>query len=412
MVAYREGGPKDAGISEFPHLRDAGVYLEVGRFILSGENPYIPPMSRWGTFGPVPFTLFFDLFPDSILTIIFQTANLIGIYFFLRLLLRNRNISIWRCNLGATLVFICSPVREMLSTNQIIGITIGSFSLGIWCFLQSRKYTSRILTTNVLVLISGVAFATALDLKPHLFIALFIVITFIWKSWKLPTIVAAILISTHTVINLSQRRILEIDWINTLLNLRTSAGTNDLGDTLAIWPLMTHWFQDFNYTAQAGILLPFSIVTVAIFQIRRDKVQSGIFLGLLAPTVSFYSHYYDLIPLLIFALTVFVNSKDAFIPILSFSFCILPLKIDSFQNLIMLFTGIIFCVIIFQIQVKKILLTFVGLIASFLFRWIVFSPAYNDYLIQSTIVTGTILVLSLGIIMNKSHKSFQDSILK
>ena len=412
MTAYREGGPKDAGISEFPHLRDAGVYLEVGRYILSGENPYIPPMSRWGTFGPVPFTLFFDLFPESILTIIFQTVNLIGIYFFLRLLLRNRNISLWRINLGATLVFICSPVREMLSTNQIIGITIGLFSLGVWGFLESKKQISRIMPKSVSTLISGIAFATTIDLKPHLFITIFICFTFIWKSWKLPIIVTSVLILTHTAINLSQMRILEKDWLNTLLILRKSAGTNDLGDTLAIWPLMAHWFQDFNYTAQAGVLLPLALIVGAIFQIKRNRVQSGLFLGILAPTVSFYSHYYDLIPLLIFALSIFINSRDAFIPMLAISFCILPLKLDSFQNLLLLSTGAIFCTILLQIRIKQIFLALLGLIAGVLFRWLIFSPDYTDYLIQSTIVTGTILMLSLGLIMNRSHKSFQDAILK
>ena len=400
------------GISKFPHLRDAGVYLEVGRYILAGENPYVPPMSRWGTFGPIPFTLFFDLFPDSILTIVFQIANLSGIYFFLRLLLRNRNLPSWRINLGATLIFICSPVREMLSTNQIIGITVGFFSLGIWCFLESQKQISRIFPRRIWVLISGLAFAVSIDLKPHLFLVIFVCVVLIWKSWKLPVTVICVLVLSHALVNLSQRRILEKDWLDTLLNLRESAGKNSLGDTLAIWPLVAHWFQNFNYSAQAGLLLPLILAIGAILQVRRNKIQIGVFLGLLAPSVSFYSHYYDLIPVLIFAVSIFMNSRDDFMPMFAISFCILPLRLDSLQNLVLLFTGAIICSILLQIQRKRIIWAVLGVAAGFVFRWLIFSPDYSDYLIQSTIVTGTILVLSLGLLLNNSHKGFQDAILK
>ena len=412
LTAYREGGPKDVGISNFPHLRDAGVYLEVGRYILAGENPYIPPMSRWGTFGPIPFTLFFDLFPDSILTIIFQTVNLIGIYFFLRLLLRNRNLPIWRINLGAALIFVCSPVREMLSTNQIIGITVGFFSLGIWSFLESKRQISRILPRRAWLLISGFAFAVSIDLKPHLFLVIFVCVVFMWKTWKLPVTVTCILILSHTLVNLSQMRILEKDWLDTLLNLRESAGENSLGDTLAIWPLVAHWFQNINYSAQAGLLFPLILSVGAILNVRRNKNQVGIFLGLLAPSVSFYSHYYDLIPVLIFAVSIFMNSRDDFMPMFAISFCILPLRLDSFQNLVLLFTGAIFCSILLQIRKKRIVWAVLGVVAGVLFRWLIFSPNYSDYLIQSTIVTGTILVLSLGLLSNNSNKGFQEAILK
>jgi hypothetical protein len=412
LIAYREGGPKDLGISNFPHLRDAGVYLEVGRYILAGENPYIPPMSRWGTFGPIPFTLFFDIFPDSILTIVFQITNLIGIYFFLRILLKNRSLPIWRVNLGATLIFICSPVREMLSTNQIIGITVGFFSLGIWCFLKSKIQISRIFPRWIWVLISGLAFAVSIDLKPHLFLVIFACVSFVWKTWKLPITVICVLILSHTFVNLTQMRILEKDWLDTLLNLRESAGRNSLGDTLAIWPLVAHWVQSFNYSAQAGLLLPLALGIGAIVLVRGSRIQNGIFLGLLAPSVSFYSHYYDLIPVLIFVVSIFMNSRDDFMPMFAISFCILPLKLDSIQNLILLLTGVIICAILLQIQKKRIIWAVLGVAVGFAFRWLIFSPDYSDYLIQSTIVTGTILVLSLGILMNNSNKGYQEVILR
>ena len=300
----------------------------------------------------------------------------------------------------------------MLSTNQIIGITVGFFSLGIWCFLESKKQISRILPRLVWLLISGFAFAVSVDLKPHLFLVIFVCVVFMWETWKLPVTVICILILSHSLVNLSQMRILEKDWLDTLLNLRESAGDNSLGDTLAIWPLVAHWFQNFNYSAQAGLLLPLILSVGAILQVRRNKNQIGIFLGLLAPSVSFYSHYYDLIPVLIFAVSIFINSHDDFIPLFAISFCILPLRLDSFQNLVLLFTGIIFCSILLQIRKKRIVLAVLGVVAGVVFRWLIFSPDYSDYLIQSTIVTGTILVLSLGLISNNSNKGFQEAILK
>jgi hypothetical protein len=412
LYVYREGGPKDDGIYKNAGLRDAGVYLEVGRYILQGDNPYIPPMSRWGTFGPVPFTLFFDIFPESILTLVFQVANLAGIYVFFNILLRNRNIPRWKVNLGATLIFLCSPVREMLSTNQIIGITLGVLSIGIWAYKLAIEPTRKPLHQNVILTLSGFAFATIIDLKPHLYLVAFISITLIWKTWKLPVIVLLVLLVSHAIIDLSQMRILELDWLNTLLNLRDSAASNNLGDTLAIWPLLSYWYEGFNFSAQAGFVIPLVLGISAMVFAIKERIYFALVLCLLAPSVSFYSHYYDLIPILILAVTVFLNSGSSFTPIFVITFCVLPLQTDSLRNLIMLGSAVIICMLILKLRRTQIVVALVGFVVSSIIRWTIFLPEYTDRLVQSTIVTGTIFMLAFGLFTNKSHKEYQKTILQ
>ena len=166
LYQYREGGIKDAGLTN-TSIRDVGGYITTGLKILEKVNPYIPDGTvwggaRWGTFGTIPVAMISELIPRNLQVVFFQIVGLLGLYLFIRTIFRN--ISILNINAIFLLLIWTSSYREMLSTNQIIGMVLGLIAIGI-----NTLFLEKDMRVPVVQQILGtLCFVMALDLKPHI----------------------------------------------------------------------------------------------------------------------------------------------------------------------------------------------------------------------------------------------------
>ena len=173
-------------------MRDAGVYIDSGLAVFRGENPY-DWGSRWGSFGPVPFSAVMAIVPLDIRAGAVRILSLVGIYCFYRVIFPNKRI------LEPFLVFLIilwtSPVRELLVTNQMTGVAIGLLGLGIK--LSERYKAGKILTFPKLL--SAIPIAMALDMKPHMTIVFFISWIIFAKRLDIFLSTAIVIFSTQAI---------------------------------------------------------------------------------------------------------------------------------------------------------------------------------------------------------------------
>ena len=234
------------------NMHDAGVYVDSGLAVFNGENPY-ECCSRWGSFGPVPFSAFIVVFPLAMQAAVVRLLSLAGIYMFLRTFFPTK-VETDRYLIFLVIIW-CSPVRELMVTNQMTGICIGLVALGV----KIHELHGRYKYSKTLAIVSATLFAMALDMKPHITIIFFISWCIYRKAIKLFAYVIIALMSTHALIDFSQNKILELDWLANLRGVNSSAIQSTLGDSLSFWPILN------NYIARGKIFYYFSIILVLVF---------------------------------------------------------------------------------------------------------------------------------------------------
>ena len=87
LFHYRAGGPTESYSQS--SLRDLGPYIDGGKAVLHGQNPYIPAITRSGPFGSIPLVLLFYFIPESLIMPIFQLLSLLGIILFAKIMFPN-----------------------------------------------------------------------------------------------------------------------------------------------------------------------------------------------------------------------------------------------------------------------------------------------------------------------------------
>lgn len=375
------------------NLRDAGVYFESGIAVLKGENPY--PGSRWGSFGPVPFAIVLSAIPDAIQSVAIRILSLAGIYAFARILYPNKRLLE---PFAITFVLLwLSPVRELMATNQMSGIAIGLLALGVK-FLENFT-TFRNITKETVA--GALFFAMALDLKPHICVVFFLSWAVYKKSLSKFIVVSLTLVITHLAINISQMRFLELDWLKALSGLSESASKNSLGDSVSFWPILNHIVDAPSFFYFASILGTSALTGLCLYWAYKGKWEEVMILSFFIPSVFIYYHYYDAVPLcVIFVMTLF-RINHLFPIAFAVSFILIPKEYMNLRNqlLILLIVGFFVlrkALLDKNLKFKAIFVpALLGLAASTILRLINTKLELSDHLLQSLIVTQSIVIIVL-----------------
>jgi hypothetical protein len=276
------------------------------------------------------------------------------------------------------------------------GITMGLLGLGIWLYknIEARELIS------FSKLLSAIPFAMAIDMKPHL-TAIFFTTWVIAK--RRPDVfinTAIVLFFTHMAINVSQNRILELDWLTRIQKLNSMASDNSLGDSLSFWPILNHYLSQPKLLHSISLTVTILLACVCLFLAVKRREYETYSLSFFVPATSIYFHFYDAIPLVLFAIVLILKLKNTFFSGIVLSFYLVPLIFLSVRNqaLIVSMGILVASWLYFQSTEKsasKIVLGIVsGFVAAFLLHVFNLQLDLNEHLLQSMMVTQC-LILSL-----------------
>jgi hypothetical protein len=391
IIYYRQGGIKDFGIRE-TGLRDVGVYIDGGTRILNQTNPYIFGL-RGGTFGSLVIAILFKWIPLSLSTIYFQILSFIGIAIFIKS--TQIRFSIGKFLIILSSVYVFSSTRELLATNQIVAICMGFLGGGL-ILLKSK---------NIIVRIAGIALvAASVDLKPHLF-GLFIVVLFLnSRKYRDLYILFLFLLLTHLLIDLSQKRILEIDWIKMISGFQGRAQNAGLGDSVTFWPILSKILGISNYPGFV-LLIPFALLAVISFYLLHTKhANESIMVSLFAPAFLFYFHFYDAMPFLILVFIFTLKSQLYFqniIAVMFWNMSLLAKEINNSRNIVFLIVYLAILLIAFY-GFRKLHAFIVATIITVMIRICLINWIDSSALLQSAVVTVNIVLGIIFILFLKS----------
>ena len=384
-------------------MRDAGVYIDSGLAVLKGENPY-ECCSRWGTFGPVPFSAFMSVIPIDVRAGVVRVLSLAGIYYFFRTVFPNKK------TVEPYLIFLIivwtSPVRELLVTNQMTGIAVGLLGVGIK--LSEKWDSGKVLTPYKLL--AAIPFAMALDMKPHLTIVFFISWSIFAKRMDIFLSTAIVMIATHAIIDISQMRILELDWISGIGRLNSLASENSLGDTLAFWPILNNYINAPNFFHTLSMILIVVCSISSFYLARIQKKEAAIFLSFFVPATSIYYHFYDAVPLVVIVAIFIARMKNTFVTGLVLSFFLIPLVFDSLRNQVLIFSiGLLVIIWVRKnLSGSSFLMLLVGLLFGFgaavLLHFINLELNLSQHLLQSLIVTQCLVLSVILLLFSKKER--------
>jgi hypothetical protein len=384
-------------------MRDAGVYVDSGFAVFKGENPYVC-CSRWGSFGPVPFSALMAIVPLDVRAGTVRILSLAGIYCFYRVIFPNKET--WEKLLVFFIILWTSPVRELLVTNQMTGVAVGLIGLGIK--LSERYRVGKILTFAKLL--SAIPIAMALDMKPHVTIVFFVSWVIYAKRLDVFFSTVIVMFTTHAIINFSQGRILELDWSSKIRNLNSLASENNLGDTLAFWPVLNNYIKAPDFFHALSIILSLNLTIVCFYLAKNQKKDSAIFLSFFVPATSIYYHFYDAVPLTVIVVILIVRMKNTFISALVLSFFLVPLIFESVRNQALIF-AIGFLKIFWiheRVSDKPYAVLFGGLISGFAAAVVVhilnLRLDLSEHLLQSLIVTQCLVLALVIFFFSKKEK--------
>jgi hypothetical protein len=382
LYYYREGGVKDAGITN-PGPRDVGVYISAGNAVLQGINPYELVGNRFGAVGAVPFGVIDFFIPSNLTTVFFQVVNLAGIFLFIRTFQKAPDN--FRSEVIYLLIILFSATREMLVTNQITGILMGIFAF--WHRRQGMYLASN---KKIHLLIASLSAVFLLDLKPHLF-GLILLFYFIKSKEKmLPITISATWIFLHLLVDLTQRRILEIDWFNTLFKLQEQAKGGQLPDAVSFWPLINSFFPGIEFSSLT-IFFPLILGLLALgFLSRKRNILDLLPWLFLLPATSIYFHYYDLIPALVLMMIMQIQSPSKYF-VFAICYLTIPQEYLEPRNAILILIGLIAWVVFVKqtSSIRALILSGLALAFSYM---AVKHFSEDPRLVQSWIVTESVLI--------------------
>lgn len=397
LYQYREGGVKDAGLAE-TSIRDVGGYVTTGLKIMDKVNPYIPDGdiwsgARWGTFGTIPVAIISELIPRTLQVVFFQAIGFLGLYFFIRTIFRN--ISILQINVIFLLLIWSSSYREMLTTNQIIGMVLGLIAIGIrTIFFEPRgnyTYTRQILGT--------LCFIIALDLKPHIS-GLLIVGLYIYFRRSVDFIkLAGVYLITHAAVDAYIGKIVELDWLNILGGLSDRADQNELGDSVTFWPVIRRFVNmdsSFGMISKATLLI--LILTTFVFAYKRNW-QVFIFLSFFVPSFSIYFHYYDAVPFFCLVFWAILSRPKSIFSFFVLDFLLISKEASSLRNIsLIVVVSLLMAVFSTTTNSGRMRNLTMAAIGFALWQFIVFansSSNSDDYQLQTLVVTQVLLISGL-----------------
>jgi len=388
LFHYRAGGPIESYSQ--PSLRDLGPYIEGAKAILHGQNPYVPGITRSGTFGSIPLLLLLYFIPESLIMPIFQLLSLLGIALFAKIMFPN--ITIKEKLLIILLVMWSSPTREMLTTNQLTGFILGLLAVGV------KVYRGEIIGQNksTNIILSSIIFAVSLDLKPQVSFFIFLAFVLHLKSARLCVTTFFVIIIIHIIIDINQNRFLELDYLHLLNSVGKDAVGLEKGDSVSFWPLVYSIINNYKIITYISLILILisSIYLIAISS--KKSLHLSILISCLIPSLSTYFHFYDLIPLYLIISYYIIKLIKPVLGFLLLSLFTIPIEIYTSYNSILIIGLTLMIVLFFDFKLDKSLKTYgkilIGLIFSLTIRALNQFLDINSHLLQSLITTECIII--------------------
>lgn len=399
LFYYRAGGIADTGRLNVG-LRDLGPFVDGGKAIISGINPYDPVLTRGGSAGSLAIGILSILIPQGLVMISFQILNFLGLFYFIRkfpiqLTLETRYIifliGIWS-----------APFRENLSLNQITGIVLGLIALGF--LTEFRK--NRVIR----IIISRLSIGLAMDLKPQIVFPI-IIIFFIFKYFRREILEAGVtLLSIHIFIDLRIGKIIEKDYLHFLSTLAKQSKGSDFGDSVTYWPLL----QELGINLR-GIFVGTSAMIVVgflIYKLTAIKNPASILaLSVIVPTFGSYYHLYDAVGVATIALIYFSKESRLLLPTIIFGCLVMiPIELNSIQNFLIEIFGVSligFLALSTYKPIEVIAKSGIGLLAGFLLNCInhhLSDTAHNMQIIVTTEIVA-LATFILVIFLRKQRAS-------
>ena len=309
-------------------LHDGFVYIQAGRDIANGDNPYSEGITRSGTVSSLILYCIYLLIPKLIAAETFQVMNLSLVAWFIWVLKGKK----WKTEdyfLAVLVSFWLSPVRELLAINQVDAFVVGLLGTIIW--INSKHHIINTQVKNALVSLN---FALAIDLKPHLLLVVLVVWVILERSFSIILWTVAIFTVLHVAIDLYVREITEITWISRVLDVKDTASTTELGDSVTIWPifqkLFPHWI---GLVPVIAMLLFLTASALAIYFAIKNNANLAILISLVAPGVYIYFHFYDMIPLVLIYVAYLIHSTISSQHITLLCLLLIPKEFTSLKNL-------------------------------------------------------------------------------
>jgi len=408
LYQYREGGVKDVGLTD-TSIRDVGGYITTGIKILNRVNPYLPDGTlwggaRWGTFGTVPLAIISELIPRPLQVVFFQILGLLGFYLFVKTIFRNspklQTYSIF------LLVIWSSSYREMLTTNQIIGIVLGLIALGIRSIFLNEGGAS----TQLKHFLGTLCFVIALDLKPHISGLLIVGLYIYFRRGKDFLWLAGIYLITHAVVDVYLKRIVELDWVKIVTGLSDRANRNELGDSVTFWPVLRRLVNlgnSFGLVSRAILLL---LVIFTFLVAYRKNWHAFFFLSFFTPAFSIYFHYYDAVPLFCLVFWALLSRQKSIFSFLVLDMLVISKEASSLKNILLVIL-ISVLVVLFSsnsnsMRFRNLIYAIVGFIVWQLVYIANSRSNSNQYELQSLVVTEVLILSFLFFIqpLNSAQK--------
>lgn len=373
-------------------------YIDNAELLLQGSNPYMDGTARWGTFGPlifIPFSRFLNEMQISQLTIL---ASVFSIILFLKFILEvPRNFLP-----TATLVLLClSPIRELFALGQLNAICIGLISLAVG--LNKIKVLNQKLSFPIKLIICLLC-AIAIDIKPHVIIlpALAIFFRFLGKKLFIGTL--SILALSHTLIDITTQRFLELDWFWSLYRQANGFSKSESKNILGLLANSGSKYQTLTTLGSVGLIL---FILMWLYRKRHDlSFESLLILVSLCSFGLPYFHFYDLlIAVLVFVTKSILEVKELNLPFWTILFLLtIPQELGRGFNAFIIFIIISLVFLLhknlgFRWNRKSYnhlfcaLLLYVGVV-GFLNRFIQSTSLYQS-------VVNIVLVFAMGLVINQ-----------
>ncbi len=313
-------------------LHDGLVYIEAGRYIAMGENPYTSGVSRSGTVTSLLLYFVYVLMPNSFEAPLFQVINLFCVGWFIWTI-RDKRIPLETFLLAVLVAFWISPVREMLAINQVNAFLAAL--LGTVFYLSSSTKFENLKSKTALM---GICFALAIDLKPHLLLVTLIVWSIIMNRLTLIAWTAGIFIGLHLIIDIYVGAFTELDWLNRVGAIEDSASTTELGDSVTVWPIFNMIFPNMvQYVPVISLTVFLAVAMCAIGFALGGRHNLALILSLVAPAFYIYFHFYDMIPLALIFIVNLLQAKSPFPYIAILPLLLIPKEFTNPRNLLLVF---------------------------------------------------------------------------
>lgn len=395
LYQYREGGVKDFGLTD-TSIRDVGGYITTGIRIMNKINPYLPDGTlwggaRWGTFGTVPLAIISELIPRPLQVVFFQILGLLGFYLFVKTIFRSiPKLQVYSIFL---LVIWSSSYREMLTTNQIIGIVLGLIALGIRLIFLTEGGA----ITQLKQVLGTVCFVIALDLKPHISGLLIVGLYIYFRRGKDFLWLVGIYLITHAAVDLFLKRIVELDWLKIVTVLSDRANRNELGDSVTFWPVLRRLVNlenSFGFVSKATLLL---LVVLTFFVAYRKNWHVFFFLSFFTPAFSIYFHYYDAVPLFCLVFWALLSRQKSIFSFIVLDMLIISKEASNLKNILLVILISAMVVLFSSNSNSKRSRSLIYAIVGFVVWQLIYSvnswSNSNQYELQSLVVTE-VLILS------------------